>query len=453
MVILISKILQWNDFYIQCSYRKQLMKDKHSNERIIEIINKLRDDSIINLKGKDRQLANALLENPKYQDLDVHLYGVIDYRVFMKEVGKELHFIFFDVKNASVKQNISDYLIQKKITSYNLAGDMDIVINILSTRQGVEMLKKDIAQKYSIANIEFHTYVALRPLILEKKIQRDRGPDTSLLNMNPNIISRIQANYADESLKDEYNTLIREKVLVGHSVLYDFTELQQLRDFALIFNIHKTNESQFFKYKEISEHIIDLYGVDYIRPIGSGAETDYTSFYCGAEYLAHLEFSNSKERSTWEKMIGTVFQDSNVFFFPISNFTYQGPYGTIDIEFDERCNKYSNGDTCYIGNPVRNGDPVEANVGLGSYCINKNGFILGQPRVGKTTTALRLLECFINKKLTIYMINPTLDLVNIIKKDYGNSIKEHNIIELQDLKNGFMDFNNGIHIFYVSSSN
>lgn len=427
-----------------------------STDRIVEIIDKLRKQSYFDLRGKDKQDANTLLKDTKYKELCVRLYGVMDYRAYYtlaEEQRRELNFSFIDVKNATIKKKVKEFLIEKKITSFDLAGDMDIVVNILSAPDGVEKFKDELVKKFSTANFEFHTYVALRPLFIERYHPREAAPVISELDISSNIISQIQANYAEESLRKAYDKLLQERVLIGHSVIYDFFDLHQFRDFALIFNIQKSNESQFFKIREISEHIIDLYAIDYIRPIGYGAEEDYTTFYRGAQYLAILEFSNPKERSTWEKMVGTIFSDSNVFFFPINNSIFSGPYGTTDLEFDNRCKQYSQGTILPLGNPC-NGETIDSiKVGLNIHSINKNGFILGQPRVGKTTTALRLLESFIRQKLTVHLINPTLDLVDIVKKENeGDKITEHKISELQHSKEGFKDFMDGIHIFYFEDN-
>jgi hypothetical protein len=392
-----------------------------------------------------------------YKKFDASLLGVLDYRAYYNLEEKqlrELNFVFIDIKNATLKADICRYLYEKKIMSFNLASDMDILSIILSSRDSLNQFKKDIIEKYG-TDLEIHVYRALKPLYLEKIKVGKGSPDISDLNLDTFILSKIQRDYSDQTLTDIYRSLLAGKVLIGHGVLYDFIRLGEMRDFALLFNINEVNESLFYKFSEFSTHIIDLYKLDYDTPPGRGAEeSDYTSFYSTADYLAFLEFSSPDQRFIWEKMLGTIFHGSNAFFFPISTPIFSGPYGASDVEFNIRCNSYSreDGSVIYIGNAVRNGlESSDKKVGLELNSVNGNGVILGESQTGKSTTMIKLIEGFIGKKLTVHLVNPTKDTIEKLQKVFGDKVVLNSVSDLKKCENGFNDFHNKINIFSIDN--
>lgn len=150
--------------------------------------------------------------------------------------------------------------------------------------------------------------------------------------------------------------------------------------------------------------------------------------------------------------MGTDFLNSNVFFFPISKVIHPGPYGTTDVVFDERCAEYGKETLLALGNPNRNGEPVSSKIGINLRSINRNGFILGQPHSGKSTTALRLVESLVAKRIAVHVINPTKDFVSMAKKTLGSKVIEHEITTLLNATSGFDGFGDGLHVYNSEQS-
>jgi hypothetical protein len=429
-------------------------KNKLSEDRVKTLIKDLKKKNYFDIKGKKRKDIDILLKDQNYKDYNLLLHGIIDYRVYYKlktEQIKELFFIFIDVKNATTKIKICEYLKSRNLMSYNLASDMDILVTMLTASDNIQEFWDDIRKKFG-KTIEFHTFRAKRPICLERKKIRDIAPYISDIELNSFLLSKIQMNYADNDLKDLYKKLKDEKILVGHSIIYNFAKLNEVRDFALFFNINKSIEKQFLQMPEIFENIIDLCEVEYKHMPGGGAEKDYTSFYAGAQYLGLLEFSSPMERDTWEKMVGTIFADSNVFFFPISSIVFPGPYGISDLEFGKRCDDYSCENIIPFGTVVYDGITInEEEVGLINSSLNNNGLILGQPKTGKTTPVLLMISHLIKKGLTVHLLNLTKDDIHKFNKKFENKTNIHNIRDLEKSSNGFSSFKKGfVHLYSLN---
>ena len=389
-----------------------------------------------------------------WKKFDVSLLGVLDYRVYgrLKEQSRQLYFIFIDVQNSTLKPKIGEYLNERKIMSFNLGSDMDIVAILLSSRVGVEQFKDDLFKNFG-KKIDFHVYRALTPLYLDHKRIPPVEPDISGIDINTITLSKIQKDYSDPSLKNEYDSLRGERVLIGHSVLYDFRRLGESRDFALLFDVDKSQEPLFNQYDEVKKHIIDLCELYYELPWGAAGK-DYTSFYSKARYIAYLEFTYPEEKANWEKMVGTIFKDSNVFYFPVNDIYFPGPYGVSDVEFDMRCNSYWRKDEVYIyiGNGIRNGFELpDRKVGLSLDSVNGNGIILGETQMGKSTAMRKMISGFLREKLTIHIVNPTQDTIDELKNTYLDKVVIHELYDLKECAKGFDDFHGGIHIFSLNS--
>lgn len=379
------------------------------NDKIISgVLSKLiRGVSYWSLSLKERQIADIL----KDEGIINNFTFSVNTEIFNSIKPKTGHYlILIDAFKAGLYRDIKAKLIDKKhiLTSYRAIGEKDFVCfftgpenQLKDFLSEISLLFKNVKPKNIIQCLSLKSYFS-RGKFIEHKINQKFLSD--------------QAKFAEiESCLDDYrqfppaflSQLEGSNILSGYKIIYDFLKLRKLRIVIIVWS--SINIKDFLISDGAKINVIEAFA--FISLVdGYGDTGDPETTYTDTANVIVCEFDNINQYKTWMDDFYSFTTEINCLSIVIEDNISERTMSISNYyEFSKLCNKYKfiEGNAVKIGKPVMSGDEpdLSSDVCIDIAIINRHGLICGNPRSGKTNTAVLIAESAASKGINVHILD------------------------------------------------